>query len=150
MDRHIVAKKATPGGMKPEHRLPPMIVASIAMPIGLFLYGWGTQFKLPWIVPVLGTGFVGISLSVTTISVNSYLVDAFSIYAASAVAACVVSSCIAGALLPMAGPPLYAQLGLGWGNSVLAFIAIAFIPVPLLLMKFGERARNYSKFAVSR
>jgi MFS family permease len=148
MDRYIVAKKATTGGMNPEHRLPPMIVGSISMPAGLLLYGWGAQYKLPWIVPVLGTGFIGIGLSVTTISVNSYLVDAFSIYAASAVAASVVSSCIAGALLPMAGPSLYAHLGIGWGNSVLAFTAMAFIPVPILLMKFGERARNYSKFEV--
>lgn len=148
MDRYIVAKKATPGGMKPEHRLPPMIVGSIAMPAGLFIYGWGVQNSVPWIVPVFGTGLIGIALSVTTISVNSYLVDAFSIYAASAVTASVVSSCVAGALLPIAGPSLYAHVGLGWGNSILAFIAMAFIPVPILLMKFGERARNNSKFVV--
>jgi len=99
MDRYVVAKKATPGGMKLEHRLPPMIVGSICMPAGLLLYGWGAQYWLPWIVPVLGTGLVGIGLTLTTISVNSYLVDAFSIYAASAVAASVISSCVAGASL---------------------------------------------------
>jgi hypothetical protein len=89
MDRYIVAKKATPGGMKPEHRLAPMIVGSICMPVGLLLYGWGAQYQLPWIIPVLGTGLIGIGLTLTPVSVKSYLVDAFSIYAASAVAASV-------------------------------------------------------------
>lgn len=148
MNRYIVKKKATPGGMKPEHRLPPMIFGSILMPLGLFLYGWSAERRLPWIVPVLGTALTGFGLSVTNISLYSYLVDAFSIYAASAVAASVVVSCIAGALLPMVGPPLFAQLGYGWGTSVLAFIAMIFIPVPIFLMKYGERARNQSRFKV--
>ncbi|PQE19942.1 MFS transporter protein [Rutstroemia sp. NJR-2017a BVV2] len=148
MDRYIQKKKITPGGMKPEHRLPPMIIGSICMPLGFFLYGWSAEYKLPWIVPVLGTALIAGSLSVTNISLYSYLVDAFSIYAASAVSACVVLSCIAAALLPMAGPSLYAHLGVGWGTSVLAFISMAFIPVPIFLMRYGQRARSHSKFQV--
>jgi MFS family permease len=90
MDRYIQKKKTTPGGMKPEHRLPPMIIGSISMPLGFFLYGWSAEYKLPWIVPVLGTAPIAGSLSVTNISLYSYLVDAFSIYAASAASASVV------------------------------------------------------------
>lgn len=48
----------------------------------------------------------------------------------------------AGAFLPLAGPPMYARLGLGWGNTLLAFIAILLIPFPALLMKYGERIRK--------
>lgn len=33
---------------------------------------------------------------------------------------------LAGALLPLAGPKMYAALGLGWGDSLLRFIALAF------------------------
>jgi hypothetical protein len=40
-----------------------------------------------------------------------------------------------GTFLPLAGPPLYAKLGLGWGNSVLGFIALALIPIPILLYR---------------
>jgi hypothetical protein len=37
---------------------------------------------------------------------------------------------------------MYAKLGLGWGNSLLGFIAIAMIPVPALIYKFGGQIRK--------
>ena len=45
-------------------------------------------------------------------------------------------------LLPLAGPSMYASLGLGWGNSILGFIAIALIPAPGFIYKFGGRIRK--------
>lgn len=41
---------------------------------------------------------------------------------------------------------MYDKLGLGWGNSLLGFIAVALIPVPILFMKYGEFLRK--KFAI--
>ena len=37
---------------------------------------------------------------------------------------------------------MYDTLGLGWGNSLLAFIAVALIPVPFLLIRYGELLRT--------
>jgi len=74
--------------------------------------------------------------------VQTYLVDAFTLYAASAIAANTVVRSLLGALLPLGGRQMYDQLGLGWGNSLLAFIAIAFLPVPVLLLKYGEWMRK--------
>jgi hypothetical protein len=37
---------------------------------------------------------------------------------------------------------MYEALGLGWGNSVLGFVAVAFIPLPFLFYLYGERIRN--------
>lgn len=68
--------------------------------------------------------------------------DAFTNYAASVVAASTVVRSLLGALLPLAGDSMYNALGVGWGTSLLAFIAVAFIPVPPLLWIFGERIRN--------
>jgi len=71
-----------------------------------------------------------------------YLVDAFgSEAAASALAANTVLRSLFGAFIPLAGPPLYTRLGLGWGNSLLAFIGLAFVPLPFLFYKYGERLR---------
>ncbi len=67
-----------------------------------------------------------------------YLVDAFTIYAASALAANAVVRSIAGAVLPLAGLTMYKNLGIGWGNSVLGFIAAAMLPVPFLIIRYGE------------
>ena len=37
---------------------------------------------------------------------------------------------------------LTARLGLGWGNSLLGFVALASIPLPILLMRYGKWARD--------
>jgi len=37
---------------------------------------------------------------------------------------------------------VYDTPGLGWGNSLLGFISIAFFPVPFILYFYGERLRN--------
>lgn len=71
-----------------------------------------------------------------------YLVDAFTTYAASALAANTVMRSIAGAVLPLAGLQMYEKLGMGWGNSLLGFIALGLIPVPFLILKYGEFLRR--------
>jgi len=142
----MVKKKNSAGGMKPEYRLWPMVFGGLLIPAGLFLYGWSAQEHLHWIVPITGTAFIGFSLMTTNIPCNLYLVDTFGIYAASAIAASVVLRNIIATVLPLAGPPLYARLGVGWGNSVLGFIALAFVPLPFLVIRFGERMRSFSRF----
>lgn len=74
---------------------------------------------------------------------QTYLVDVFgSEAAASALAANTLLRSLFGAFLPLAGPPLYQKLKLGWGNSLLGFIGLAFMPVPILLYKYAERIRT--------
>ena len=36
---------------------------------------------------------------------------------------------------------MYNSLNYGWGNSLSGFIALAFIPAPVLFYKYGERLR---------
>lgn len=74
--------------------------------------------------------------------IQTYVIDSFPTFAASGVAALTVSRSLFGAFLPLAGPSMYDALGLGWGNSVLGFIAIALIPVPALIYKFGGNIRK--------
>lgn len=77
---------------------------------------------------------------------QTYLVDAFTVYAASVTAAATVFRSLLGALLPLAGNSMYDVLGLGWGTSVLGFIAVAFIPMPMIFWKYGQQIRE-SKFS---
>lgn len=72
----------------------------------------------------------------------TYLIDAFPRYAASAISANTLLRSLLGAFLPLAGLNMYDALGLGWGNSLLAFIALAFSAVPLLFYKYGEYLRK--------
>lgn len=79
---------------------------------------------------------------------QTYLVDAFTLYAASVSAASTVFRSLLGALLPLAGNSMYDALGLGWGTSVLGFIAVAFIPMPLFFWRYGQRIRESRFFQV--
>jgi hypothetical protein len=72
-----------------------------------------------------------------------YLVDLFgSEAAASALGANILLRSLSGAFLPLAGPHLYMALNYGWGTTVLGFLAMIFIPAPVLLYKYGERLRK--------
>jgi hypothetical protein len=81
---------------------------------------------------------------VIQIAIQAYIVDAFTLYAASALAANTLTRSFMAALLPLAGPKMYSSLGLGWGNSLLAFLAFAMIPVPCLLMVHGGKMRMWN------
>jgi hypothetical protein len=66
----VVAKltERNGGERKPEYRLPLMIPAALIIPAGLFLYGWSAQYAVHWIVPIIGTSFVGVGLITTFVS----------------------------------------------------------------------------------
>jgi hypothetical protein len=68
--------------------------------------------------------------------------------AASAIAASTVLRFLVGTFLPLAGPKLYAALGLGWGNSLLGFIVVALAPLSWIFFKYGERIRKSPRFQV--
>ena len=70
------------------------------------------------------------------------MIDSFTLYAASALAANTVLRSVFGAVLPLCGLRMYEALGLGWGNSLLGFIAVAAIPVAYLMIKYGEVLRT--------
>ncbi|KAL1838172.1 hypothetical protein VTJ49DRAFT_2974 [Mycothermus thermophilus] len=133
-DRGVIRRtKANGGVFEPEFRLPISIYFSFCLPPTFFWYGWCAHYQTHWILPVLALfpfsfGVIGLFLPLTT-----YLVDCYPMYAASAIAANTVFRSLAGMLLPLAGPAMYQNLGLGWGNSLLGFICVLMIPVPLFL-----------------
>ncbi|KAI4130742.1 MAG: hypothetical protein LQ338_001578 [Usnochroma carphineum] len=144
----IVKNKSRNGEMKPEYRLPPMVPGAFIIPVGLFLYGWTAAKHIHWIVPIIGTGCVGLGLLATFLPVSTYLIDAYPLHAASATAASTILRSLVGALLPLAGGSMYQTLGLGWGNSLLAFIAVALCPIPIVFYRYGEKIRKHPKFQV--
>lgn len=79
--------------------------------------------------------------------IQNYLLDVYPRAAASVTAALAVLRSLAGALLPLCAVSMYGALDMGWGNSLLAFIAVALIPIPLLFYFFG--ARLVKKFEVN-
>ena len=146
-DRYV-GKKSAKGEMKPEYRLPPLIIGTLVVPIGLLWYGWSMRENVYWLVPVIGTVPIGAGLILTLVPVQTYFVDAYTRYAASAIAANTIVRSLVGGVLPLAGQPMYTKLGYGWGSSLLALIALVLAPLSWLIVKYGERLRTHPRFAV--
>lgn len=141
-DRTVVRLTAANGGrFEPEMRLPDCIYFACLLPITFFWYGWAAEARTHWIAPILALLPFGIGIVGVWQPIQAYIIDAFAEYAASALAAFTVFRSIVAAFLPLAGPRMYGALGLGWGNSLLGFIALAMIPVPLVICRYGERLR---------
>lgn len=141
----LLKKLAKGGEMKPEYRLPLLWPGAVLVPVGLVLYGWTVEYNVHFMVPILGTGLVGAGMIWTFVPVGVYLVDAYPKYPASATAASTVFRSIGGALLPLAGRRMYAALGLGMGNTLLAAIAVAMTPMIWIFLRYGEALRKNSK-----
>ncbi|KAK4234690.1 major facilitator superfamily domain-containing protein [Achaetomium macrosporum] len=144
LNKRMMAQAVANGQPSPplEQRLLPMIWFSPSVAVGLFIYGWTAQYKVHWIVPIIGTTFIGYGTFFILMSTQLYLVNLFgSEGAASALGANLLLRYISGTFLPLAGPKMYRTLHYGWGNSLLALLSLAFLPFPILFYKYGERFR---------
>lgn len=143
-DRYVKwkAKQSPDGNPKPEHRLLPMLIGAWTLPGAFILYGWTAAYGVQWIVPLIGTAVVGFSICLAMLASENYLVDAYELHSASALSAGVILRAIFGAMFPLCAPALYQQLGLGWGNSVLALCAAVFVPPLVGLIRYGHRLRR--------
>lgn len=146
MKRYARKQLAKNREVRPEDQLPPLVVSGILLSAGLLWYGWALEYKVHWIVPILGTGVCGFAISLFFLAVQTYIVEVYTIYAASALAANTAIRCVFGLTIPLAGPYLYDALGLGWGNSLLALLSLTISPAALWLLRAGERLRKNSKF----
>ncbi|KFY94343.1 hypothetical protein V500_03316 [Pseudogymnoascus sp. VKM F-4518 (FW-2643)] len=144
-DRTLIKRAAAGKTITPEDRLPFIITipGSLTFPIGLFVYGWTAQEHVHWIVPQIGTAITGFGSILIFVGIQTYLVDAFEEYAASVIGANALLRGTAGALIPLAGLRMYDGLGWGWGNSLLAFVALAFAPMPWVFGVYGARIRGW-------
>lgn len=96
----------------------------------------------------MGAGIFRFGVLLGFMSVQVYLVETSTIFAASAMASNTVVRSLLGAILPLVPQRLYDDLGYGWGNSLLGFIAVAFIPAPVFLLKYGAAIRPNPRFQV--
>ena len=133
---------------RPEFRLPLLIPGSILVPVGILWYGWSAQAYLHWIMPNIGLVIFGIGMKIATQCTQSYGVDTYPLYAASASAASTFLRSLAGFGFPLFAPYMYQRLEYGWGNSLIAFLAILLgVPAPFALWRYGPWLRARSQYA---
>jgi DHA1 family multidrug resistance protein-like MFS transporter len=135
------------GDILPEKRLQPALVGCFFVPICLFWFGWSSRPNVHWIVPIIGSGFFSTAAFLLFNSALPYLSDAYPEYTASVFAGNDLFRSSFGAGFPLFASAMYTRLGVGWASSLLAFLGVAFIPIPFLLYRYGAKLRGMSKLA---
>jgi hypothetical protein len=146
--RYNRAIEASDSGIAaPEARLPPALVGSVVIPIGIFWFAWTNAPSVHWIVSIMAGAPFGFGMVLVFLSIMNYLIDAYLIYAASVLAANSVLRSLFGAAFPLFTSYMYADLGIHWASSIPAFLALACVPFPFLFYKYGAAIRQRCKFA---
>lgn len=145
--RYVQTQDRHGGHAPPEARLPPMMVAAVAIPVGLFWFAWANSPSIHFMASVAAGAPFGFGMVLVFLGIINYLVDAYTIFAASVLAAnSVLRSCF-GAAFPLFTTYMYRRLGIHWASSVPAFLALACLPFPFLLYRYGPAIRIRCRFA---
>ncbi|CEJ58169.1 transporter C36.03c [Penicillium brasilianum] len=139
-------KLAKHGKVVPEERLIPMMVASVLLPIGLFWFGWTSSPDIHWAPQVIAGVPIGLGILVIFMQGLNYIIDVYMMFANSAIAANTLIRSALGGAFPLFATQMYTNLGVDWASSVLGFITIAMIPIPILFFFYGARIRAMSRF----
>lgn len=134
------------GHVVPEERLIPMMIASILLPIGLFWFGWTSSPNVHWAPQVIAGVPIGMGILVIFMQGLNYIIDVYMMYANSAIAANTLIRSTLGGAFPLFATQMYHKLGVNWASSVLGFITIAMIPIPVLFFFYGAKIRAMSRF----
>ncbi|KAL5422757.1 hypothetical protein PMIN04_004483 [Paraphaeosphaeria minitans] len=146
-DRLVQRSEAQGGGSEPEFRLPATVFGAFLVPLSLFGFGWTTYASVHWIVPIVFSGLFGTGVIWVFSGVFTFLVEAYPLYAASALAANSFARSYFAAAFPLFGVQMYNNIGYQWATTVLAFLALAMAPFPIVFFRFGKRLRGNSRFA---
>lgn len=79
----------------------------------------------------------------------NYIIDTYLMNANSGIAANTFLRSLAGGGFPLFATAMYNKLGVDWATSLLGFLCVALIPVPIAFFFYGEKLRKLSKFSPS-
>jgi MFS transporter, DHA1 family, multidrug resistance protein len=133
----------------PEHRLVPALLGVIILPAGFFMFGWTARQGVPWIVSVIGVAIVVLGNFFIFQSVFIYLPLSYPKYAASLFAANDLARSMFAAGCVLFARPMFINLGIGGGVSLLAGLSCLGIFGMFYLQRYGAWLRSKSSFAVS-
>lgn len=149
-ERRFIAALERTGKPVPEERLPPMMIGAFFFAIGLFWTGWTGDYPehVHWIVPTIGTAFIGCGLLSIFLPCINYIIDCYLFYAASAMAGNTLLRSAFGAAFPLFARPMIMNLTIKWAMTLLGCIALVLLPVPFLFYRFGALLRKKSKYSL--
>ena len=141
---HSHPKDPETGVVPPEATVKPITVGAICLAVGQIWFAWTSTPNVHWVVPILAGIPFGAGNAALFIYSSNYLAHSYGQYAASALAGNTVVRSILGAVLPLAGPSMYATLGLNWGGFLLGMAETICILIPFVFLYYGHRIRRSS------
>jgi DHA1 family multidrug resistance protein-like MFS transporter len=132
----------------PEKVLLPAMLSCFCPPIGLFIFGWSANESIHWIVPMVGVAIYPLGVLVVFQAIFLYLPKSYPQYAASLFAASDLTRSVFAVAAIHFARPMFEQLGVGGGCSLLSGLMICCILGLYGLYHFGPELRARSKFAV--
>lgn len=134
------------GRVVPEERLVPMFLGSVLLPIGLFWFGWTSNKDVSWVPQVIAGIPIGAGILIIFMQGLNYMIDVYLMFANSAIAANTLFRSALGGGFPLFATQMYKRLGIPWATSLLGFLTVAMIPVPVLFFFYGAKLRAMSRF----
>ncbi|KAI5866396.1 major facilitator superfamily domain-containing protein [Durotheca rogersii] len=131
----------------PETRLPGCCIGGVSIVIGLFWFSGTANPDIHWVVNTLAGVSFGFGIILATISSTNYLVDSYAIFATSALMVFICARAICGAGFPLLVRTLFANLGVFWGISVPAILALLCAPKPFVFYLYGPAIKARCKYA---
>ena len=149
-DNHRYVKlviELRPEAPPPETRLLGSCVGGVSIMIGLFWFAWTTSPSIHWTLNTAAGIPFGFGIVLVTISSTNYLVDSYTVFAASALTVCICARAMCGAAFPLFVRGLFAKLGVYWGLSIPAFLALLCAPFPFIFYRYGPGIRARCRYA---
>ncbi|KAF2866124.1 major facilitator superfamily domain-containing protein [Massariosphaeria phaeospora] len=133
----------------PEARVHLAKVASVVLPISLIVFAYTATPSIHPSIPILVTAFWGWSFYTLVLMTLTYTEDAYKSYSASALAGIGFVRNVFGAGFPLLGRRLFIREGTKTASLILAIMAVAMIPIPYILSRYGRVLRVRSPWATA-
>ncbi|PKY03243.1 MFS general substrate transporter [Aspergillus campestris IBT 28561] len=137
-------KSPETGTVPPEAMVSIICFGATLLAIGQLWFAWTCTPNVHWIAPILAGVPFGAGNACVFIYASNYMARSYGIYAASALAGNMVLRSVMGACLPLAGPEMYATLGLNWASTLLGIVEAVCILIPVVFYFHGHKIRKAS------
>jgi len=151
-DRYLAARRKARGQsyLSPENKLTGFAIAAPSFALGLWAFAWTIPPivpQAPWIVSMLALIPIGFAINEFDCVLVGYLTDSYTTFASSAFASLSLLRSVFSAVFPLFGRQMYTKLGANYATTILAIIATVACVSPVVLIKYGQRIRQASRFA---
>src|ERR1700712_5320478 len=127
------------GKLPPKERMVPMMAEAILFPAGLFWFAWTSSPNISLVPQVLAGIPIGWGILMVFLQGLNYIIDVYMWNANSAIAANTFLRSFAGGGFPLFATAMFHNLGVAWATSLLGFLCVALIPVPICFFIWGAK-----------